>query len=138
MVFSKYFQGISHSCHQFQNLQMSNHMMTIVNFVSKVWNHRLVLSEFKRQSEKVLFKTIHEQSTGNISKDTENYIFSLNRPLSTETETVKRFATNKQIDAYNRNKIIEFPGIVYEFLSEKLRYLDIQRKQEPKTNKTMI
>lgn len=50
--------------------------MAIANFVSKVWNHRLVLSEFKRQSEKVLFKTIHEQSTGNISKDTENYIFS--------------------------------------------------------------
>ncbi|XP_045167554.2 uncharacterized protein LOC123530842 [Mercenaria mercenaria] len=78
--------------------------------------HRVTLTEVRRQSEKDLIKAIHEVANGNVTKETETFIHGLSRPLPCDTESITLFARNEQVDEYNRNRIIEFPG-QFEFQS---------------------
>ena len=83
--------------------------------MDKVLPHRVVLTEVVRQSESKLITAIREVAVGNISPETETFLNSLSRPLSTDDETVKLFSRNEQVDEFNRRKVIEFPGQLYEF-----------------------
>lgn len=88
--------------------------------------HRVTLTQVVRQTEIQLINAISESSVGDVSSDTSDFINSLQRPL-TNTEIVKLFATNEQVDEYNRMKIIEHPGQLYQFTSTdsgKKNYLD--------------
>ena len=73
-----------------------------------------------QSDQEAYFKfVLHEVSSGNVSIKTSNFIKQLSRPLprSLDIETTL-FSTNDQVDTFNRTSIIEFPGQLYEFLSE--------------------
>jgi ATP-dependent DNA helicase PIF1 len=79
--------------------------------------HRVKLTEVIRQTEKELIKAIQEIANGIVSIETEVFMKGLTRPLPCDTDSIKLFARNEQVDVYNRNRIIDFPGQLYEFRS---------------------
>lgn len=85
-----------------------------------VFAHKIELKQVVRQHEGILIQAISECSTGNINMDTRNFIKNLSRPLPEKpnTETTMLFSTNDLVDDYNRKRLLELPGQLYEFLSK--------------------
>ena len=79
--------------------------------------HRVVLKEVLRQTEVELIHAIQEVSMGHISSQTVDFIKTLQRPLPPHDENVKLFSSNNKVDEYNRLKVVEFPGQLYEIKS---------------------
>jgi ATP-dependent DNA helicase PIF1 len=77
--------------------------------------HRINLEEVVRQNEKTFINVIREVSVGEVSDQSIQFLKELSRPLLPETASVKLFATNDQVDSYNRNCIMATDGDLYEF-----------------------
>ncbi|XP_053389252.1 uncharacterized protein LOC128552247 [Mercenaria mercenaria] len=92
--------------------------------------HKVVLCEIMRQSaaEAEFKQVISEVCKGNVSENSSHFIECLSRPLpETQHFEPTLFATNQQVDSFNRNNILEMPGVLYEFQSADTgenRYLD--------------
>lgn len=98
-------------------------------FFSKVIPHTIVLSEVLRQRDNLFIKVLQEVSTGVLSQDSVDFVRHLDRPLHLEDDkdSVKLFATNDQVDDFNRQNLLKMSGSVYEFVSEdtgKTAYLN--------------
>ncbi|XP_053384702.1 uncharacterized protein LOC128550205 [Mercenaria mercenaria] len=83
---------------------------------SEVLPHRITLTTVVRQSEKDLIHAIHEVSAGILSAETALFIESLQRPLKKD-RCIKLFSTNEQVEDYNRQCTVDFPGELYEYKS---------------------
>lgn len=81
--------------------------------------HRVTLTNVVRQNEMQLIAAIAECSMGILSEDTIQFMETLKRPLpDSEAELCTMlFSTNEQVDDYNRVKILDFPGELYQFSS---------------------
>ena len=85
----------------------------------KAFPHRIHLEQMHRQTEPQLIKAIEEVSTGFVTTDTCDYIHKFSLPLQDidNSTPVKLFSTNNQVDDYNHDHILNFPGQLHEFLS---------------------
>lgn len=82
----------------------------------KTITHRVFLREVVRQSEQLLIQAVREASTGNLSKDTLDFIKYLQRPLSESvSDSTKLFATNFLVDDFNRRQLLKVHGEVTEY-----------------------
>jgi len=82
-----------------------------------VFPHAVVLDEIVRQSvsEKQFVNVIKEVTRNDLSEESVDFLRSLNRPLQCDATTL--FATNQQVDSFNRSKILNFPGQLFEYPS---------------------
>ena len=76
--------------------------------------------QVRRQDDKALIKAVHELSLGKLSKTSEDFIRSLNRPLRdlpTNAQPKYLAATRLDVDLYNIDKLEEWPGEERKFVS---------------------
>ncbi|MES9883831.1 MAG: AAA family ATPase [Sedimenticola sp.] len=78
--------------------------------------HHIELTEIVRQSEPILIRAISEISTGTVTENTLSFLNSRNLEVAAE-DTVHLFARNYKVDDFNRKKIMDLPGTLYEFNS---------------------
>jgi ATP-dependent DNA helicase PIF1 len=77
--------------------------------------HHVTLNTVVRQSDRPFIEVIRRVSTGmNISEEIVNYMKTLERPLH-EENSLKLFARNDLVSAYNRKLLINQPGEIYEY-----------------------
>ena len=60
---------------------------------------------------------LRQTEVEHISSQTVDFIKTLQRPLPPHDENVKLFSSNNKVDEYNRLKVVEFPGQLYEIKS---------------------
>ena len=89
------------------------------NDFKETFPHTVTLKENIRQCQHQLINTLEEVFTGKLSAESEDFICSLNRKLETPTPSVKLFSKHDSVDAYNRQRLLDFPGSgrLYEFKS---------------------
>ena len=88
--------------------------------------HKITLTDVIRQSECEFIKAIQEVAVGAVTNESKKCIEKLNRPLPDGDSSITLFATNDHVDDCNRDSILEFIGLVYEFVSDvtgEKRYL---------------
>jgi ATP-dependent DNA helicase PIF1 len=90
-------------------------------FNSKIFDsvitHRVTMTSVMRQTEDILIKAVQEVSLGKLSDETKVFIETLKRPLPDGEANIKLFSTNDRVDDFNRDRILDFPGPLYEFVA---------------------
>jgi len=84
---------------------------------SRLFPHKIMLTEVFRTTEPILVKAISDLFTGKLSPESETFIRSLSRPLLSNPEDIKLFSNNALVDDYNRSCLLKFPGDIHEFVS---------------------
>lgn len=90
------------------------------NFFEGMFPHVVHLQTVHRQSEALLIKSVGELEIGLPSQETNAFLASLIRPLEVQdqTEIIKLFAKNEQVDLYNYQAIMNADGELHTFQSE--------------------
>ena len=87
-------------------------------FISKTYTelikHKVMLSKFVRQTDEGRINAIKKVSCGTVDDELIKYMKELERPLNQQDST-KLFANNFLVDNYNRRKVIEWEGDLYEY-----------------------
>lgn len=84
------------------------------NAFKEIVKHKIILKKFVRQSDERLIQAIKKVSSGTLDDELLNYMKELERPLS-QSDGTKLFANNFLVDNYNRKKVMEWEGDMYEY-----------------------
>ncbi|WAR13377.1 PIF1-like protein [Mya arenaria] len=98
---------------------------------SKMFPHRILLTEVARQTEKTFINVIRQVSTGDVSDEAIHYLKDPSRPIMTGKDSVKLFSNNDQVDFYNRECILNTDGDLLEYRANEQGDKKLQRILAP-------
>lgn len=102
------------SSHRFQIKDDRTYCFFSEDFQS-VFPHIVKLTENVRQDEERFVKVISDIYQGDLTEHVKDFLKSVNKRLTNDTDSVKLFATNLLVDTYNRECLLNCNGDMYEF-----------------------